>query len=395
MRILKISLSFLLAFVVASGCQPGNKNKTKKKTPAKLGAGQGDDKVLAVIDDQVITVGDFKARMNRQSPYIRARYNTPRKKKEFLENMIRFELQAREAARKGFDKDPDVIRTMKQVMIQKLTRQIFENKLKPEDITDQEVESYYKEHERDYNKPEMVRARHIFFQVTDFKDKKAVRNAKKKAREVIKLLKKQRKDPEAFVKLARKYSEDNRTKNRGGDLGYFAMPEQGGSVEKAVAEAAFKLAKVNDISGIIKGEKGFHIIQLTAKRKAIHRTLEQVRATIKSTLYRKKRKELFKQFLEDLKHKANIKIDEKLLGTIQIEGVRPPMMRPMHSPLPRPVPTPGKAQKAHTTRGMNHVSPAKKTGKAILKVVPVKKAGAKIQVKKAAPAVHVPAKKTK
>ena len=339
MRSVKTTVSILLASFLAVACQPGS-NKAGKATAApKLGSGQGDDKVIAVIDDQVITVGDFKARMNRQSPYIRARYNTPRKKKEFLENMIRFELQAREARRRGLDKDPDVIRTMKQVMIQKLTRQVFEDKLKPEDITDEEIESYYKEHEKDYNKPEMVRARHIFFEVKDFKDKKAVAAAKKKAMEVLMQLKKRKKEPEAFVELARKYSEDRLTKNRGGDLGYFAAPGQGGTVDKAVAEAAFKLAKVNDISGIVKGAKGFHIIQLTSRRKAIHRTLDQVRATIRSTLYRKRRKELFKQFLEDLKSKAKIQIDEEALSSIEIEGVNTPphMARPV-----KPVPTPAK-----------------------------------------------------
>jgi len=342
MRAVHNPLIVLAILSLFAGCQGGGKTDgdTATKGPApKLGSGEGDAKVLAVIDDQGVTVKDFKDRMNRQSPYIRARYNTPQKKKEFLDNMIRFELQAREASRRGLDEHPDVVRTMKQVMIQKLTKEIFESKLKPDDIQETEIEQYYKDHERDYNKPEMVRASHIFFKVADFKDAKAKAAAKKKANDALRQLRGKKSKPEVFSELAKKLSEDPRTKNRGGDLGYFARAEDGGTQEKPVADAAFALAKVNDLSGIIEGKGGFHILRLTAKRKAIEKTLDQVKPTIRSTLYRKKRKQMFKDFIEDLRGKANIQIDEALLGAIEIEGVKGP--KPAGPRPPRPgQPTP-------------------------------------------------------
>ena len=40
---------------------------------------------LAKIDDVTITLGEFEERLNRQSPYIRARYTSLEQKKEFLD----------------------------------------------------------------------------------------------------------------------------------------------------------------------------------------------------------------------------------------------------------------------------------------------------------------------
>src|SRR5690349_22361887 len=112
---------------------------------------------LAKIDDVVITIGEFQERINRQSPYIRARYTSLEQKKEFLDSLIRFEILAKEAYRRGLDKDPEVVRTMKQVMIQKLMRDEFDTKVTADTVTDAEMKTYYDGNVADYVKPEQVR----------------------------------------------------------------------------------------------------------------------------------------------------------------------------------------------------------------------------------------------
>ena len=83
----------------------------------------------------MITVSDFEERLNNQSPYVRARYASVEQKKEYLDNLVKFEVLATEARKQGLDRDPEVVRTMKQVMIQKLLKARFD-KLKQEDISD-------------------------------------------------------------------------------------------------------------------------------------------------------------------------------------------------------------------------------------------------------------------
>src|SRR5204863_2813647 len=111
---------------------------------------------LAKIDDVVITVGEFQDRINKQSPYVRARYTSLERKKEFLDNLVRFEVLAKEAQKRGLSKDPEVVRTMKQVMIQKLLSSEFD-KMKVDDIPDADCKSYYDAHPEEFNKPEEVR----------------------------------------------------------------------------------------------------------------------------------------------------------------------------------------------------------------------------------------------
>ncbi len=80
---------------------------------------------LAKVGSDVITVAQFRKALDRQSPFLRARYNTVARKKEFLDNMIRFELLAQEAKKEGLDQDPDVQETLKKVMVQKLIAKQF------------------------------------------------------------------------------------------------------------------------------------------------------------------------------------------------------------------------------------------------------------------------------
>src|SRR6185369_11092957 len=128
------------------GCQEV-KNSHAGQKPEEL------TETLAKIDDVVITVGDFQERINKQSPYVRARYTSIERKKEFLDNLVRFEVLAKEAARRGLDKDAEVVRTMKQVMIQKLLKDEFD-KLKVEDIADADCKKYYDAHPEEFNQAE-------------------------------------------------------------------------------------------------------------------------------------------------------------------------------------------------------------------------------------------------
>src|SRR5438067_1592244 len=115
--------------ILHAACEDVKKSHASSQKPEDL------QETLAKIDDVVITVGEFQERINKQSPYVRARYTSIERKKEFLDNLVRFEVLAKEAEKRGLNKDAEVVRTMKQVMIQQLLRNEFD-KLKVEDISD-------------------------------------------------------------------------------------------------------------------------------------------------------------------------------------------------------------------------------------------------------------------
>ena len=260
-------------------------------------------KVVAEVDGVKIMKCDVYDRIHRLSPYIRRRYTTLQRKKEFVDRMVRFELLAAEAARQGLDKDPDVMRSKKEIMVQKLVRKMFRDKFKPSDVTEEELKKFYEEHKADYNKPAMVRISHILV--------KSKAQAEKILAEAKKL------DVRGFRKLAREKSADEATKMRGGDLRYFSANDT--ALPKPLVEAAFKLQKRGDVAGPIKTNKGWHVICLTGKRPPIKREFAQVKQLLRNRILREKRAEAQKKFVDDLKKKTKpFEIFEDKLSLVKV-----------------------------------------------------------------------------
>jgi peptidyl-prolyl cis-trans isomerase C len=265
---------------------------------------------VAKIDDVSISVGDFQQRINQQSPYIRARYTSLERKKEFLDNMVRFEVLAKEAGAKGFDKDPEVIRTMKQVMIQKLMKEEFDNRVKLEDVKDDECMKFYKEHNDEYNKPEEVRVSDILL-----KDNK-------KASDIIKEIAGKAKngviDNAIFRDLVTKNTEDAKAKESGGDLRYFA--ESSTEYPKELVKAAFALKEVGNFTDkAIKAGEGYHVMMLTGRRKALVRNFDEVKRQIQNRLYRDKRTQAMEDYVTELKKKSHVQVNDANLSKVMID----------------------------------------------------------------------------
>jgi len=127
------------------------------------------------IGPWVITADEVRQRLNETSPFLRARYSTIERKKEFLENMVRNELLAQEAIRQGFDKSPAVREQMKRAMIQELIKRQLDAKLSGSDIPDEELKKFYEAHIDEFVKPERARVLHIFLPATDAKQRAEAR----------------------------------------------------------------------------------------------------------------------------------------------------------------------------------------------------------------------------
>lgn len=67
-----------------------------------------------------------------------------------------------------------------------------------------------------------------------------------------------------FAETAKEFSQDAKSKEAGGDLGYWRKGELAAQISPAFEEAAFAL-QVNQISGVAQSPFGFHIIQVTER----------------------------------------------------------------------------------------------------------------------------------
>ncbi len=262
---------------------------------------------LAKIDDVTITLGELQERINRQSPYIRARYTSLEQKKEFLDSLIRFEVLAKEAYRRGLDKDPEVVRTMKQVMIQKLMRDEFDVKITADTITDPEMKIYYDANLAEYVKPEEVRASAII-----------TKNRAQAERVALEARGEAGKTNKGFRDLVNRYSQDEDSKLRGGDLRYFDAQTK--EVPAPVIRAALALLNTGDVSGAVDAGNGtWYVLKQTGRRKSMTKSFDDAKPAIRNKLFRDKRLAAQKDFVDGLRATAKIEINEANLAKVRID----------------------------------------------------------------------------
>jgi len=149
------------------------------------------------------------------------------------------------------------------------------------------IEQFYKDNPSRYDQPRKVRARHILARV-EGKDEGA---AKKKIEGAIERLKK----GEDFAKVAAELSEDENTKESGGDLGVVTA----GQVDDEFAKAALAL-EPGQLSGPVRSATGWHVIRADEVIPAKKVSLEEARPEIaRELLLGDRAKELVRRKAEE------------------------------------------------------------------------------------------------
>ena len=159
-------------------------------------------------------------------------------------------------------------------------------------VSDAEVTGWYESHKDRYQQPEERRASHILILANADVDRE---KARAKAEEVLKEI---QKSPGRFAELAKQYSQDPGSAEKGGDLGFFGR----GMMVKAFEDTVFK-AQENEVSGLVQSEFGYHIIKVTGIKAGTQRALVDVRSEIEAEL---KRQAASRQFAEAAEAFSNL-----------------------------------------------------------------------------------------
>jgi peptidyl-prolyl cis-trans isomerase D len=141
-------------------------------------------------------------------------------------------------------------------------------------ISDDQVLAQYKKNIQDYQVPDRAHVEHILL-MTVGKTDAEIEEIQKKAQDILN----QARKGTNFEDLAKKYSEDPGTKDKGGDLGWIVKGQTVAEFEKA----AFSLPK-GSISDLVKTQYGFHIIKIIDKETAHTKTFDEVKDSIRAPL---------------------------------------------------------------------------------------------------------------
>jgi peptidyl-prolyl cis-trans isomerase D len=141
-------------------------------------------------------------------------------------------------------------------------------------VSDDMLKVQYQNNIQQYQVPNQVHVQHILF-MTVGKTDAEVEEIKKKAEDVLKQARKGAK----FDELAKKYSEDPGSKDKGGDLSWIRQGQTVPEFEKT----AFSLAP-GQISDLVKTQYGFHIIKVIEKENAHTKPFEEVKESLRAPL---------------------------------------------------------------------------------------------------------------
>lgn len=200
--------------------------------------------------------------------------------------------------------------------LQTLGNKLLDSRLKNRIvITDAEIQRYY---EQNYggagatsttaspdNPDEEVKIAHILISTNN-------PDAAKKAQEVAKMAK----SGQDFSELAKEYSDDTLSSDKGGDLGYF---KKGDLIQ--TLEVAIEKTPEGKVSGPVESPAGYHIIKVLERTKSEKSKKsdepesspevaidEQTKQEISDILYRQKAEEQLRDWLDEVKKEAYIDI---------------------------------------------------------------------------------------
>ncbi len=250
-------------------------------------------KDVARFNGGTITLEEYLWEKENLPYHTRESIKTIEDKKEFVNRLITQRLLVGEAMKRGIHNEDTVrykIESYKRnLIINELLRREFEGRTM---VTEEEVKKYYEENIGQFTK-EVVEASHILV----------------KKREDAEMIKSLLDQGEKFPELAIRFSVGPSAKS-GGSLGEITRGQMMSDFEKAL----FALQEPGEISQIIETDFGFHIIRLDKSKVVRVQPLSEVSGKIRALLTDKKEKEFFENYVEDLKKKMDIEIDEEVLN---------------------------------------------------------------------------------
>jgi len=171
-------------------------------------------------------------------------------------------------------------------------------------VSDEEAKQWYNNYPDELIMPERVHIRHIFIALLDHPNDGAQR-----AQTILDSL---NKGTSSFAQLASEYSDDLRSKEQGGDLGWMRASR----VEPDFAAALFDHNLITEgKTTIVKTKLGWHIVDLLGRKEQKRLSYEQAETSIKKALKATKTPVALEKFSQQIRaqHANRIMINDDLL----------------------------------------------------------------------------------
>ena len=240
------------------------------------------------------------------------------KKREVVEILIGEVLIEQETKRteSALEGDPEFSKELEEKLSTKALRLLYDDEVSARaEVTDEDIEKYYNENKEIYKLRETIAASHILIRPqidsVEAKDPRKLRKAEQKAKKKALAILKELKEGADFVELAKSQSQDEASKNRGGNLGIFGR----GRMLPEFEEVAFALP-LGELSDPVKTEFGYHIIKVTQHNPERYKPLDiEVRNQIRRQERTRREREVGQAYVDSVKDAAEYLYNEEVLAS--------------------------------------------------------------------------------
>ena len=283
--------------------------------PAGLTAEQA-SRVLARVGDQVITLGDYAATLERMDQFDRLRYQSAERRKELLDEIIDVELLAQDAKAMGLDKEPETQAAIHQILREALLEEIHRGGRVPADIPADEVRAYYEKHRDEFREPERRRVAQIALATREDAERVLALAAKA--------------SPMQWGELVQQHSLDKSPKpspthplELAGDVGFVGPVDDPTGANPRVPEevraAVFEIAEVGQVLGrVVEAGDRFYVVKLMGQQQARERSLAEADRFIRAAILQEDIDKREKALEEQLRKEFPVTIDDKALEAVKL-----------------------------------------------------------------------------
>jgi parvulin-like peptidyl-prolyl isomerase len=268
---------------------------------------------IAVVGDQVITRQAFNEYAGRQG----ARASKATSRDDLLRELIERQAAVAKAKAAGLDKRADI-----QAELDRLVAARFKEEQLAKDSdrspTAAEIEAYYQSHSARFTTPERVHGAVIFLPLSGKAAADKAREVEAKAEQIRGEATKETAVERGFGLLAQRYSEDQASRYRGGDLGYLTAKELDLRLENEAARALLALGAPGEVSPVVKGTRGLYVLKLIARQPETRRPMADVKEGIAYLLKQSKRAEAERAFYAGCTNGLAIRINRSLLENLPL-----------------------------------------------------------------------------
>ena len=295
---------FLTLLLFFSGC--GEKEKEKE-----------DVSVLARVGDREFRIEDLDAEVAR----LKAAKRPVPELSALLQEMVDYEVLLQSARESGLESDPQIQRTYNNHLIGLFKERMMAPLIEQTSVSEAEIVARYEAESDKHRLPERARLGVILVAASKPLSAERSGRLRERAEEARKLALST--EGTGFSTAAVKFSGEQSSRYKGGDLGWVRKGERHSRVPQTVVEAGFDL-RGDEVSKVIEADGGYYLVKILEREPESLVPLEKVRDAIQARLLREKRAAITKAFAQSVQDQAGVDVFYNRLEEIaKSRGIEP------------------------------------------------------------------------